>query len=162
LLCLRAAVVQGCRIPASQERGANMAHLTTFVQQPVMPQSPADLPTPPDVRSSSSSNSNDESNATTSNTGSAAPGESTPAQADDLGQGDRVQWFGRPDAGEKPLGFWRVVVITLSGHIGVRPRAKRHEDFRRANGLHVFIAAVVYFFLVIAALIVLTNVIASR
>lgn len=79
---------------------------------------------------------------------------------EDLGPADRVQWFGRPDPGEKPLGFWRVVVITLSGHIGVRPRAKRHEDFRRANGLHVFIAATVYFALVVAALIALTNFIA--
>lgn len=81
---------------------------------------------------------------------------------DDLGPADRVQWFGRPDAGEEPLGFWRLVVITLSGHIGVRPRAKRHEDFRRANGLHVFIAAIMYFLMIIAALIVLTNHIAGR
>jgi hypothetical protein len=101
-----------------------------------MPQSPTNPPTPPD--------------------------ESTLVQTDDLGPADQVQWFGRPDAGEKPLGFWRLVVITLSGHIGVRPRAKRHEDFRRANGLHVFIAAVVYFFLVIGALIVLVNVISSH
>lgn len=90
------------------------------------------------------------------------PAASTPSQPDDLGPADKVQWFGRPDAGEKPLGFWRLVVITLSGHIGVRPRAKRHEDFSRANGLHVFIAAIVYFVLVIAALILLTNFIASR
>jgi hypothetical protein len=81
---------------------------------------------------------------------------------DDLGPADRVQWFGRPDAGEKPLGFWRLVVITLSAHIGVRPRAKRHEDFRRANGLHVFIAAIVYFVLVIAALIALINFVVVR
>lgn len=81
---------------------------------------------------------------------------------DDLGPADRVQWFGRPDAGEKPLGFWRLVVITLSAHIGVRPRAKRHEDFRRANGLHVFIAAIVYFVLVITALIALINFVVVR
>lgn len=97
------------------------------------------------------------------NGGSSPSGSVPPAPADsDLGPADRVQWFGRPDAGEKPLGFWRLIVITLSSHIGVRSRARRHEDFRRANGLHVFIAGVVYFFLVIGALIVLTNIIAGH
>jgi len=80
---------------------------------------------------------------------------------DDLGPADRVQWFGRPDPGEKPLGFWHLLIITLSGHIGVRSRAKRHEDFRRANGLHVFAAAIAYFLLVVVALILLTHRIAA-
>jgi hypothetical protein len=106
------------------------------------------LPTNP--ASSDASNNDHES----ANAGSKSP------LSDDLGPADRVQWFGRPDPGETPLGFWRLVIITLSGHIGVRPRAKRHEDFRRANGLHVFITAIAYFALVVAALIALTNFIA--
>jgi len=85
-----------------------------------------------------------------------------PTLPDDLGAANRVQWFGRPDPGEQPFGIWRLFVITLSAHIGVRPRAKRHEDFRRANGLHVFIAAIVYFVLMIGALILLANLIAGQ
>lgn len=114
-----------------------------------MPDTPANTPPPGDNHS---------------NTTPPPPpaGPDAPPGSADLGPGDRVQWFGRPDPGEPPLGFWRLIVITLSAHIGVRPRAKRHEDFRRANGLHVFIAGIVYFVLIITALIVLTNVIASR
>ena len=84
-----------------------------------------------------------------------------PGNPDDLGSADRVQWFGRPDKDARPIGFWRIVLITLSGHIGVRSRANRHDDFRRANGLHVFIAAIVYFSLIIGALIALTHFIAG-
>jgi hypothetical protein len=89
-------------------------------------------------------------------------GRPAPTPPDDLGPANSVQWFGRPDPGEKPIGVWRLIVITLSGHIGVRPRAKRHEDFRRANGLHVFIAAIAYFALVIGALILLVNLIVNQ
>lgn len=59
-----------------------------------------------------------------------------------------------------PYGFWRTVVIVLCGHLGVRPSHKRREDFERANGVHVFAVAVLYFFLVIFGLIVLVNYIA--
>ena len=61
----------------------------------------------------------------------------------------------------KPYGFWRTVVIVLSGHLGVRPSHKREEDFRRANGVHVFVVALMYFILVICGLIVLVNIIAG-
>lgn len=63
---------------------------------------------------------------------------------------------------QKPLGFLRVLVILVSSHIGVRSRANREEDFRRANGLHIFIAAVAYFLMIIGALIFLVNVIVGH
>jgi nitrogen fixation protein FixH len=53
------------------------------------------------------------------------------------------------------------MIIVLSGHLGVRPAHKRKEDFERANGVHVFAVAVLYFALVIAGLIILVNVVAG-
>lgn len=64
------------------------------------------------------------------------------------------------DRKPEPYGFWRTLVIVLSGHLGVRPSSKRKEDFARANGVYVFAVAVLYFVLVITALIVLVNFIA--
>ena len=81
--------------------------------------------------------------------------EQTPAHAKD------GHWLGRPDPKEQPLGFWRVFVIILSGHLGVRTRAQREEDFRRANGLHIVIAAFIYFAAVITILMMLVNWIAT-
>ncbi len=69
----------------------------------------------------------------------------------------KPRYFVRPDANEKPLGFWETLVVVLSSHLGVRSSEKRQEDFRRANGLHVFIAGVVYFVLLIIGLIVLVQ-----
>jgi hypothetical protein len=66
-------------------------------------------------------------------------------------------YFGVPDPGEKPLGFARLMVILMSGHIGVRSRVNREEDFRRANGLHVFVAAIIYFLLVVGVLILVVT-----
>jgi hypothetical protein len=54
-------------------------------------------------------------------------------------------------------GFWKTVVIVVCGHIGVRPSAQRKIDFERANGLHVFVVAVIYFALIIGGLIYLVN-----
>ena len=70
-------------------------------------------------------------------------------------------WLGRPDPKEQPLGFWHVFVIILSGHLGVRTRAQREEDFRRANGLHIVIAAFIYFALVVGGLVTFVNWIAA-
>lgn len=69
----------------------------------------------------------------------------------------KARYFERPQAGEKPIGFLRLLVILISTHIGVRSRVNREEDFRRANGLHVFIAGVIYFLLIIGGLILLVN-----
>jgi hypothetical protein len=94
--------------------------------------------------------------------GKPAPPAGNAAQSpEDLGPSNRVQWFGRPDPGEKPIGLMRLLGILLSGHVGVRTRAQREEDFRRANGLHVFIGAIAYFVLIVSGLIVLVNVVSG-
>lgn len=65
------------------------------------------------------------------------------------------RYFERPDPNEKPLTLLETFVIVLSSHLGVSTKQKLQDDFRRANGLHLFIVGVVYFALVIAALIAL-------
>ncbi|MFA7555497.1 MAG: DUF2970 domain-containing protein [Spongiibacteraceae bacterium] len=69
----------------------------------------------------------------------------------------KPRYFERPEDGEKPLNIWQVLIVVLSSHLGVRPKDKRQEDFRRANGLHVFIAAAIYFLMVLALLVWLVN-----
>jgi hypothetical protein len=69
----------------------------------------------------------------------------------------RPRYFETPEETEKPLGWWRMVIIIISSHLGVRPRELREEDFRRANGLHIFIAAIVYFVCVLVLLVFLVN-----
>lgn len=59
------------------------------------------------------------------------------------------------DSPQPPLSFRELLVIILSGHLGVRKREQRVSDFRRANGLHVFLAAVLYFALIVTGLIIL-------
>ena len=59
-----------------------------------------------------------------------------------------------------PLTVKELAVIVLSGHLGVRKREQRVEDFDRANGLHVFFAAAFYFALVVTGLIFLVTYIA--
>ena len=73
----------------------------------------------------------------------------------------KPRYFERPDDDEEPLGFWHTLVIVMSSHLGVRPRDKRHEDFRRANGLHVFIAAVIYFVVLLIFLVLFVNWVSS-
>lgn len=69
----------------------------------------------------------------------------------------KPRYFERPDDGEKPLSIWRTLLVVFSTHLGVRPREKREEDFQRANGLHVFIAGIVYFVIILALMITLVN-----
>lgn len=69
----------------------------------------------------------------------------------------KPRYFEQPDASEKPLTLWETMVVIVSTHLGVRSRKKRHEDFRRANGLHLFVAGLLYFFLLIAGLIALIH-----
>lgn len=66
-------------------------------------------------------------------------------------------YFEVPDENEEPLGFWRIVVIVLSSHLGVRSKKNRIDDFKRANGLHLVMAGFVYFFFILAALIFLVR-----
>ena len=67
--------------------------------------------------------------------------------------------IGREDENGKdarqPLTVKELAVIDLSGHLGVRKREQRVEDFDRANGLQVFFAAAFYFALVVTGLILL-------
>lgn len=67
------------------------------------------------------------------------------------------RYFERPDDDMPPLTLRETLLVVLSTHLGVRSRSKRHDDFRRANGAHLFIAGVVYFALVVAGLIVLVR-----
>ena len=69
----------------------------------------------------------------------------------------KPRYFERPDPQEKPLSFRESLVIVLSSHLGVRSIEKRQEDFRRANGLHLFIAGIVYFAVLIIGMIVLVR-----
>ena len=57
----------------------------------------------------------------------------------------------------KRYGFWKTLLVVLCGHVGVRTLQQRTEDFSRANGVYVFVVALMYFFLVIIALIFLVN-----
>jgi hypothetical protein len=65
------------------------------------------------------------------------------------------RYFERPDPGEKPLSLMETMLIVVSSHLGVRTKEKLQDDFRRANGLHLFIAGAIYFALIIAGLIAL-------
>lgn len=67
------------------------------------------------------------------------------------------RYFERPDQGEQPLSLFEIMVIVLSAHLGVRTLKQRQEDFRRANGLYLFIAGAVYFSLIIMGLIALVS-----
>jgi len=69
----------------------------------------------------------------------------------------KPRYFEHPDPQEKPLSFRESLVIVLSSHLGVRSTEKRQEDFRRANGLHLFIAGIVYFAVLIIGMIVLVR-----
>ncbi len=77
--------------------------------------------------------------------------------SDNFMSDNKPRYFERPDSDEKPLSLWQTLVIVMSSHLGVRPRDKRDEDFRRANGLHVFIVGIVYFVILLILLVVLVN-----
>ena len=74
----------------------------------------------------------------------------------------RPRYFEKPENDKRPMGFWRVVLIVVSSHLGVRKRSDRHDDFTRADGRHVFAVAVIYFVLVLLLLVVLVNWLASH
>jgi len=61
------------------------------------------------------------------------------------------------DESSQAYGFWQTVLVVLCGHLGVRTSEQKKTDFERANGVHVFAVAVLYFLLVISGLIVLVN-----
>jgi hypothetical protein len=67
------------------------------------------------------------------------------------------RYFERPDSDAKPLSLRETLMIVLATHLGVRSSRQRQEDFRRANGFHLFIAGVLYFAVVIIGLIMLVQ-----
>ncbi|MGK0442840.1 MAG: hypothetical protein ACJA0N_002659 [Pseudohongiellaceae bacterium] len=71
------------------------------------------------------------------------------------------RYFEKPDENAKPVGFLGMLVIILSTHLGVRTRQQREDDFKRVNGLHVFIGGVVYFVIIIIGLIFLVRYLTS-
>lgn len=73
--------------------------------------------------------------------------------------GSNPRYFERAQPGERPLSLFETMAIVLSTHLGVRTAKKREEDFRRANGLHLFIAGVFYFLLIVVGLVILVNIV---
>lgn len=67
------------------------------------------------------------------------------------------RYFEQPDEGEAPLSFWQVFIAVLATHLGVRSKESREQDFRRGNGLHFFVAGMIYLGLLIVGIIVLVN-----
>lgn len=67
------------------------------------------------------------------------------------------RYFEQPDEDEAPLGFWKMLLVILSTHLGVRTREQRTNDFKRVNGLHLFIGGVIYFILIITGLSLLVR-----
>lgn len=63
------------------------------------------------------------------------------------------RYFERPDDDEKPLSLLETLIVVVSSHLGVRTKEKLQDDFRRANGLHLLVAGLFYFALIIAGLI---------
>jgi Protein of unknown function (DUF2970) len=73
----------------------------------------------------------------------------------------KPRYFEKPDDNAKPVGFWGMLFIILSTHLGVRTRQQREDDFKRVNGLHVFIGGVVYFVIIITGLVFLVRYLTS-
>ena len=53
-----------------------------------------------------------------------------------------------------PLSLKETLSIVVAGHVGVRKAEQRAEDFRRASGVRIFIAAALYFSIIVVGLIV--------
>ena len=66
--------------------------------------------------------------------------------------GKKLRHLERSYDDEQGLSLWQAFIAVLSSHIGVRPKARREADFGLASGLHVFIVALIYFFVVLALL----------
>ncbi len=57
----------------------------------------------------------------------------------------------------RPLSIRETLSIIVAGHIGVRKAAQRKEDFGRARGINIFVAAVAYFSVIVFILIQLVR-----
>jgi hypothetical protein len=60
-----------------------------------------------------------------------------------------------------PLSLKETFSILVAGHIGVRKAEQRAEDFRRASGVRIFIAAALYFVAIVAGLILFVRYVTS-
>lgn len=58
---------------------------------------------------------------------------------------------------KQPLSIRETLSILVAGHIGVRKASQREEDFGRAKGVNIFIAAVAYFSVIIFCLVLLVR-----
>lgn len=58
---------------------------------------------------------------------------------------------------QKPLTLRETLSVVIAGHLGVRKREQRREDFHRANGLHIFIAAAIYFIVIVTSIVFLVR-----
>ena len=65
------------------------------------------------------------------------------------------------DKNRKALSFRETLSIVIAGHLGVRKRAQRVEDFHRANGLHIFVAAAIYFVVIVFGVVLLVRTITA-
>ena len=72
-------------------------------------------------------------------------------------KGKKLRHLERSYDDEQGLSLWQAFIAVLSSHIGVRPKARREADFRLASGLHVFIVALIYFFVVLVMLVALPS-----
>ena len=59
----------------------------------------------------------------------------------------------KPPESPAPLSFKETFAILVAGHLGVRKAKQRAEDFRRASGIRIFIAAALYFAVIVVGLI---------
>ena len=60
-----------------------------------------------------------------------------------------------------PLSFKETLSIVVAGHMGVRKAEQRAEDFRRASGVRIFLAAALYFSIVVIGLIIFVRHVSS-
>ena len=60
-----------------------------------------------------------------------------------------------------PLSLKETFSILVAGHIGVRKAEQRAEDFKRASGPRIFIAAALYFVVIVAGLILFVRYVTS-
>ena len=66
-----------------------------------------------------------------------------------------------PELAPAPLSLKETFSILVAGHIGVRKAEQRAEDFRRASGLRIFVAAALYFAVIVAGLIIFVRYVTS-
>ena len=67
---------------------------------------------------------------------------------------DPIKELPKTEIDRAPLSLKETLSIVVAGHVGVRKAEQRAEDFRRASGVRIFIAAALYFSIIVVGLIV--------